>query len=43
MAISSPDREPASYDSYAALIRNQGGQETLGAILAKPSTLIVPA
>lgn len=39
VAISSPDREPASYDSYAALIRNQGGQETLEAILAKPSTL----
>jgi ABC-type molybdate transport system substrate-binding protein len=39
VAISSPQREPASFESYGAVIKNQGGQETLDAILAKPSTL----
>ncbi len=39
VVISSPEREPASYESYAAVIRIQGGPETLEAIFAKPSTL----
>ncbi len=38
VAISSPQREPASFESYADVITNQGGPETLAAIFEKPST-----
>lgn len=39
VAISSRERERASHESYATVIRNQGGQETLDAIFQKPSTI----
>jgi ABC-type molybdate transport system substrate-binding protein len=39
VAVSSPEREPASYESYAAVIVGQGGAATLDAIMSKSSTL----
>jgi ABC-type molybdate transport system substrate-binding protein len=39
VAISSPAREPASYESYGAVIDNQGGAGLAAAVLAKSNTL----
>ena len=39
VAISSPQREPASFESYAATLRAQGGDALPAAVLAKPSTV----
>jgi ABC-type sulfate transport system substrate-binding protein len=38
VALSSPDREPASHASYAATLQAQGGPDTVARILAKPGT-----
>ncbi|MEK7703896.1 MAG: substrate-binding domain-containing protein [Myxococcota bacterium] len=39
VAISSPTREPASYETYGAVIDNQGGVGLAAAVLAKSNTL----
>lgn len=39
VAISSPTREPASYESYGAVIDNQGGAGLAASIIAKANTL----
>ena len=39
VAISSPQREPASFDSYAATLRAQGGADLPAVVLGKPSTV----
>jgi ABC-type molybdate transport system substrate-binding protein len=39
LAISSPEREPASFASYADTLRAQGGDTLVAALLAKPTTL----
>lgn len=39
VAISSPTREPASYESYGAVIDNQGGAGLAASVLAKSTTL----
>lgn len=39
VAISSPQREPASFDSYAATLRSQGGADLPIKVLAKASTV----
>lgn len=39
VAIPSPQREPDAFGIYGPVIANQAGQETLKAILARPSTL----
>jgi ABC-type molybdate transport system substrate-binding protein len=38
VAISSQEREPASFASYAATLKAQGGPALLAAVLAKPDT-----
>lgn len=39
VAISSPRREPASYESYAAVIKAQAAADLADRVLAKPSTI----
>lgn len=39
VAISSPQREPASFESYANTLRGQGGATLPQQILAKPTTI----
>src|SRR5258707_13099599 len=39
VAISSPKREPASFESYGATLRAQGGAEFAERVLKKPNTV----
>jgi len=39
VAISSPQREPASFESYANTLRSQGGAALLQQVLAKTTTI----
>jgi len=43
VAISSPKREPASFESYAATLRAQGGAEFAERVLKKPNTVFPAA
>lgn len=39
VAISHPKREPVSYESYSAVLNNQGGDKFVEQVLAKPNTI----